>query len=170
MFVFSLRANRPKLIAILCGIAAVLIAVVLILRGSGKPVINGESINCKASDAAERTAFLSQFGWKIDEDPVEVSEVIIPSDFNNTYSAYNEIQKTQGMDLEPYKGKRVKRWVYEVKNYPGYAASSGCIRATILVYDGLVIGGDVSSLELDGFMQGFEFPDEALNATTAKSK
>ena len=66
------------------------------------------------------------------------------------------------------KGKRAKKWVYEVKNYPNYAADSGCIRATLLVYDGLVIGGDVSSLELNGFSQGFEFPDEQLNATTAK--
>lgn len=168
MFVFSLRANKPKLIVILCAVTAALIALVLILRGGGRAVINSESVNCRASNAEERIAFLSQFGWKIDEDPVEVSEIIIPSEFNNTYSEYNGIQKNQGMDLETYKGKRVKRWVYEIKNYPGYSASSECIRATILVYNGIVIGGDVSSLELNGFMQGFEFPDEELMATTVK--
>ncbi len=168
MFVFSLRASKPKLIVILCAVTAVLIALVLILRGGGRAVINSESVSCRASNAEERVAFLSQFGWKIDEDPVEVSEVIIPSEFNNTYSEYNGIQKNQGMDLEPYRGRRVKRWVYEVKNYPGYAADSECIRATILVYNGIVIGGDVSSLELNGFMQGFEYPDEELMATTVK--
>ena len=168
MFVFSLRANKPRLIAVLCAVTVILVCTVLLLKNSGKPVVRDDGISYKASDAAERTAFLSQFGWKINEDPVEVSEVIIPAEFNETYSAYNEMQKNQGLDLELYKGKRAKKWVYEVKNYPNYAADSGCIRATLLVYDGLVIGGDVSSIELNGFSQGFEFPDEQLNATTAK--
>lgn len=167
MFVFSLRANKPKLIALLCAVFAVLAILVIVLRHNGKPVVKDDGISYKASTAEERTAFLSQFGWKIDEDPVEVAEVIIPSEFNDTYSAYNEIQKNQGLDLETYKGKRAKRWVYDVKNYPGYSSDCGCIRATLLIYEGIVIGGDVSSLELNGFSQGFEFPDEKLNATTA---
>lgn len=168
MFVFSLRANKPKLIAALCAVVVILVCTVAVLRSSGKPVVKEDGISYKASDAEERITFLSQFGWKINEDPVEVSEVIIPAEFNDTYNSYNAMQKNQGLDLELYKGKRAKRWVYEVKNYPGYAADSECIRATILVYDGLVIGGDVSSIELNGFSQGFEYPDEQLNATTAK--
>ncbi len=168
MFVFSVRANKPKLIIALC---AVLLAVVIIFffaSGKDNPVTNDDEISAKASNGAERIAFLSQFGWEINEDPVEVTEVIIPSEFNETYTAYNELQKNQSMDLEAYKGQRVKKWVYEVKNYPGYSADNGCIRATLLVFDGTVIGGDVSSIELDGFMQGFDFPDEALNAATEK--
>lgn len=168
MFVFSLRANKPKLIAILCAVAVILTCIALIMKSGGKPVAKDDGISYKADSAAERMAFLSQFGWKINEDPVEVSEIIIPSEFNETYSAYNEIQKNQGLDLEIYKGKRAKKWVYEVKNYPNYAADSGCIRATLLVYEGIVIGGDVSSIELNGFSQGFEFPDEQLSATTVK--
>ena len=168
MFVFSLRADRPKLVIILCSVVVLLLVCVICFRGHGRPAAKTD-ITCRASDAQERINFLSQFGWNVDEDPVEVSEVIIPSEFSGTYEEYNGIQKNQGFDLEPYKGKRAKRWVYEVKNYPGYAENSGCIRATLLIYDGLVIGGDVSSLELDGFMQGFQFPDEALSATTAKA-
>lgn len=167
MFVFSLRANRPKLVALLCLIFAVLLALVIFIKNRGELVAKTDTISYKASTQDERTAFLSQFGWEIDTDPVEVAEVIIPSEFNDTYSSYNQIQKNQELDLEAYKGKRVKRWVYEVKNYPGYASDSGCIRATLLVYDGIVIGGDVSSLELDGFTQGFDFPEEV---TTSKSE
>jgi len=92
----------------------------------------------KASDTKERVAFLSQFGWEVSEDPLEVAEVIIPTEFDETYKAYNDIQKKQGFDLEKYKGTRVKRWTYEIKNYPGYAGNSGCIRANILVCDGNV--------------------------------
>lgn len=158
MFVFSLRANKPKIIIALCVLAAVLIALTVIFSGENNPVTGNNDITAKASDSAERIAFLSQFGWKINEEPVEVTEVIIPSEFNETYTEYNELQKQQAMNLEPYKGLRVKKWVYEVLNYPGYPAESNCIRATLLIYDGMVIGGDVSSLEMGSFMQGFDYP------------
>lgn len=159
MFVFSVRANKPKLIAALCILFLALIIVSFFINKNESPVTKGNEINAKASDEEERIAFLSQFGWKIDDDPVEVTEVIIPSEFNDTYTKYNEIQKNQSMNLEPYKGKRVKKWVYEVENYPGYTTEDSCVRATLLVYEGIVIGGDVSSLEKDGFMQGFDFPE-----------
>ncbi len=159
MFVFSVRANKPKLIAALCVLLLVLVIISFFIEDGDSPVTKGNEINAKATVAEERIAFLSQFGWKINEEPVEVTEVIIPSEFNDTYTAYNEIQKKQSMDLEPYKGKRAKKWVYEVKNYPGYPEEGSCIRATLLVYEGIVIGGDVSSLEPGGFMQGFDFPE-----------
>lgn len=169
MFVFSVRANKPKLIAALSVLLVVLVIISVFIDGKNSPVTKGTEINSKATTAEERIAFLSQFGWKINEDPVEVTEVIIPSEFNDTYSKYNEIQKNQSMDLEPYKGKRVKKWVYEVKNYPGYAEESGCIRATLLVFEGIVIGGDISSLEPEGFMQGFDLPEETTTQVTTKS-
>ena len=53
----------------------------------------------------------------------------------------------------------IEKWIFEVKNYPEYPADSGYIRATLLVYDGAVIGGDISSIEQNGFIQGFEFPN-----------
>ncbi len=167
MFVFSVRANKPKIIFAAIALLISLSVVFFLVSSNDNPVGNDSEISSKASNEEERIAFLSQFGWEINEDPIEVSEVIIPSEFNDTYSAYNELQKKQSMDLVPYKGQRVKKWVYEVKNYPDYPAESGCIRATMLIYEGMVIGGDVSSIELDGFMQGFDFPDAELNATTA---
>lgn len=159
MFVFSFKANKPVLVIILCCICVTLVGVLLFLNFSGESVGKINDLSAKASNEEERIAFLSQFGWKINEDPVEVEEVIIPSEFNETYEAYNKIQKEQSMDLEPYKGQRAKRWVYEIKNYPGYPADCDYIRATVLIIDGLVVGGDVSSMETDGFMHGFDFPE-----------
>jgi hypothetical protein len=169
MFVFSVKANKPKLIMILSAVAVILIVVVLVIKNADKPVANDGDISYKASNEEERVAFLSQFGWKINEDPIEVTEVIIPSEFDSTYSSYNEIQKNQGLNLEPYKGMRVKKWVYKIENYPNATSEESDIRATILVLDGIVVGGDISSMEVDGFVQGFEFPDESLAATTASS-
>lgn len=160
MFVFSFKANKPKLVAALCVFICFLVAITLAVNGRKKPVVSGDTINYNARTAGECISFLSQFGWTVNEEPVEVREVIIPSDFNDTYTAYNVIQKNQELDLEPFKGFRAKKWIFEIKNYPGYPADCGYIRATLLVYDGTVIGGDVSSTELNGFMQGFEFPSE----------
>lgn len=159
MFVISMKKDNIKKI--------VIIALIVILAVTGGYfLIKGEhdaddavknGINMKAGDNSERIAFLSQFGWDISEDPIEVSEVIIPEEFDDTYENYNEIQKQQGLDLTKYKGKRVKKWTYEIKNYPSEESSDGVIRANLLIYDGIVIGGDVCSVELDGFMHGFEF-------------
>ena len=108
----------------------------------------------RAGDADERIAFFSQFGWEISTDPLEVKEIIIPTEFDETYKEYNDLQKGQGFDLSKYKGKRAKFWSYEIKNYPGYENSDGVIRGNILVYESIVIAADVCSIELDGFMKG----------------
>ncbi|MFR6299052.1 MAG: DUF4830 domain-containing protein [Acutalibacteraceae bacterium] len=112
----------------------------------------------RAASSEDRIAYLSQFGWSVKEDPVEVCEVIIPAEFDDVYEKYNELQKEQGFDLSLYASKRVKRWTYEITNYTGYE-NTGFIHANILVYDGKVIGGDVCSTELNGFMHGFAKPD-----------
>lgn len=166
MFVYSVKSSKIKVVLL---IALCVLATVAFLLASSmeKKSANQGGINLKANNSEQRVAFLSQFGWEISPDPIEVSEVIIPSEFDNTYENYNKIQKENAFDLEKYKGMRVKRWTYEIKNYPGYPSDSGCIRANILVYDGLVIGGDVSSVELNGFMHGFDMPQRDSTSTTA---
>lgn len=53
-------------------------------------------------------------------------------------------------------GKTVKRYTYIIHNYPD---ETDQVRANLLVYDGKVIGGDICTLALDGFMHGFS-PEE----------
>lgn len=157
MFVFSLRANKKRAILMIVLLAVIALGLFL-TRNSNLPVTEDSGISLKASNAEERIAFLSQFGWEIDEDPVQVEEIIIPAEFDETYKKYNEIQLAQNLDLSVYAGRTAKKWTYTVKNYPGYEVDNSCIRANIIVFDGAVIGGDVSSLEQGGFMQGFDFP------------
>lgn len=166
MFVYSLKSSKLKVI--LFAVAVVVIGVTaIILLSRNTPASSNGSINLKAETNGDRIAFLSQYGWEIDEEPVEISEVIIPTEFDKTYEEYNTIQKGQDFDLEKYKGERVKRYTYEVKNFPGYETENSFIRATLLVYDGLIIGGDVSSLEPDGFQQSFDFPQIPETTTPA---
>ncbi len=161
MFIVSVKSSKLKSAAIIM-LAVVFVtigAVYFVSRNADKPASKQGSMIMKASTAEERTAFFSQFGWEINEDPCEVKEVVIPTEFDDVYTEYNAIQKEQGLDLEKYKGARVKLWSYEIKNYPGYENSNGVIRGNILVYEGTVIGGDVSSTELSGFMHTFYRPD-----------
>ncbi len=104
-----------------------------------------------------RIDFLSQFGWEANSEPIEIKEVVIPEKFNSTYEKYNDIQKKQGMDLSKYRGKSCTRYTYQVINYKD---APGGIRANILVYKDKVIGGDICSVELGGFMHGFFAPEQ----------
>lgn len=165
MFIFSFKTSKAKLAA---GALAVAVAVSLLVSAAVRPVspvFAQQGINLAADDNRRRIDFLRQFGWSVREEPTEVSEVIIPPEFNAVYQAYNELQIEQGFDLTPYGGKRVKRWTYTVTNYPGYDETSDCIHANILVCDGIVIGGDICSVELGGFMHGFEM--QSIPETTA---
>ena len=159
MFVYSVKTSKSKIIALVIAVVAIIVAVVMVAGKSNAPAAADSQINIKAENAEQRAAFLSQFGWEFMPDPVEVTEVIVPSDFSKGYTEYAEMNKAAGFDLEPYKGFRAKRWTYEILNYPGYENKTGYIRANILVYEGMVIGGDICSLEQNGFMHSFERPE-----------
>ncbi len=79
-------------------------------------------------------------------------EVLIPQKFDEVYEQYNEMQKQQGFNLEKQRGKRAKRYSYIILNYPDYADE---VRINILISGTKVVGGDVCSTRLDGFMHGF---------------
>ena len=168
MFVYSVKTSKAKIGALLLAIGAVIIAVAMTLTGSKTPVTNDSALNVKAENSAERTAFLSQYGWNVSSDPVEVSEVIIPEDFDAGYLEYASMNKMSGFDLEPFKGMRAKRWTYDVLNYPGFENMKGIVQANLLIFEGRVIGGDICSLESGGFIHSFEKPENIVPQTTAQ--
>ena len=168
MFICSFKTSKVKLAAgFFVAVAAVCLLVSTAVR-TASPAIAPGGINLAAEDSRQRIDFLKQFGWEVREDPLEVSEIIIPMEFNAVYQSYNELQLKQGFDLTAYGGKRVKRWTYAVTNYPNYDETADCIHADILVCDGRVIGGDICSVELNGFMHGFEMqsaPETTVSST-----
>lgn len=156
MFVYSVNKRQIRFAFIILLLIIMCIALSVLTKQSVETAKANE-FNLKASDSDERIAYLSQFGWCVEEEPCEVKEVIIPAEFDEVYDNYNKIQLEQGFDLTKYCSKRVKKWTYIVTNYPGYEDSE-CIRATLLIYDGNVIGGDICSVELNGFMHSFIKP------------
>ncbi len=168
MFIVSVRSSAIKSVALsVLLVACAAVGLVAAGRSVSAAVIRSDSgFSYLAGDASQRINFLAQFGWELEEDPVEVSEVIIPAEFDSAYEGYNELQKQHGLDLAKYSGRRAKRWTYEVKNYPGYENEEGLIQANIFVLDGEVIGGDVCSLEPDGFIQSFIYPNIKENLSS----
>ena len=165
MFVYTFRSKTVKWI-LLAALCALVVGLFWYFFGSS-PASQSGAIVLRAGNAAERLAFISQFGWDVAEDPVEVTEILIPAEFDEVYEQYNDIQKKQDLDLTLYAGKRVKKWTYAVRNYPGYEGRADVIELNMLICDGVVIGGDVCSTELGGFMHGFDLPQESTTATTA---
>jgi hypothetical protein len=112
--------------------------------------------NIKTND--DRINFLKQFGWAANPEPVETVEIIIPKEFDAIYKKYNDVQKAQSLNLEKYRNKPVRRYTYEIE-YPGY---NGTVYANLLIHNEKVVGGDICSAELDGFMHGFDKNNKPL--------
>lgn len=103
----------------------------------------------------DRIAYLGEYGWQVKEEPLSTQELIIPREFDETYTDYLTLQSEQGFDLEKYAGKRVKRYTYEIANYP--TGEQG-VQVNLLVSKHTVVGGEVLSPRLDGFLHGLAMP------------
>lgn len=158
MFIISMKANRKKIFALFIIIGVLFVGVFAITGKQAAVKANRhKTASCIVENNQQRIEYLKSFGWIVEEEACEIVEVAIPEDFNDVYQEYNKIQKKQGFDLEDYKGKRAKRYSYEVKNYPNQPEY---VRANMLVYNNQIIAGDICSLALDGFMHGFQMPKQ----------
>jgi hypothetical protein len=152
MLFFSLRFGKKQrtfLAAICCG-AAVFLAGWGLTAFNNRTSQKDEAMPVSAQAKADigdisvnegRLAFLQDLGYQTEPEPEEIIEVLIPGAFDTAYENYNALQKQQGYDLEKYKGKKVKRYRYKILNYPGKNVSA---EATLLIYKGEVIGGDIT--------------------------
>lgn len=103
----------------------------------------------------DRVDYLSAYGWQVSEEPVATQELLIPEEMDDSYTEYLALQNSQGFDLQKYAGKRVKRYTYEVLNYP--TGETG-VQANLLICKNTVVGGEVLSPRLDGFLHGLAMP------------
>lgn len=161
MFIYSLRASTVKLVGVVCVALTVLITLIAFVPTYSIPsqsVANTDDQTVsysydKVKNAQDVISFLSQFGWEVGSEPVEVKTVTIPAEFDKVFAAYNEMQKGQGLNLSKFKNKDATRYTFAVSNYEGY---EGTVYANVLVYRNRVIGGDICSADVSGFVHGFE--------------
>ena len=157
MVVLTAKVDFKKIMLILGAVAVVLLALILFFGGS-KETFGPQN----ASGNDQRVAFLKSFGWDVVNSPKESGQVLISAESNDVFERYNTLQKCQNYDLSKFAGKKVMRYVYEVKNYPG---AKEPVYATLLVHKNKIIGGDVTNTAPGGKIQGFQMPKEAPSST-----
>ena len=159
MFICTVKANTLKLFAVIAVSIIALAAIILSIpeyTPSYPKAVYASTKNYRydkiktTSDIAE---FLAQFGWEVEATPAEEVTIKIPEEFDKVMNAYNELQRNQGLDLSKYKGREVTRYTFRITNYPNY---SGTVMANVIVYKKRVIGGDICSTDITGFIYGFD--------------
>ena len=157
MFVMTLKFNKRTAILIIAALAVILAAIVIIIGVAGRD--GGESNPVKLSlglgvkSNSDRLGYLAELGWDCEQEPIDEQEIVIPRSFSHVFEEYNELQQQQGFDLTDYKGLECTMYRYKVKNYP---ATSDNVIAQLIVLNYQVIGGDIHSTALDGFMHGIK--------------
>ena len=84
-----------------------------------------------------------------DPETEECGTVVIPDCENPVMAEYNALLRKGGYDLSPYSGKCVEQYRYELTNYPN---SKSTVYAVLYVSKGRVIGGDIHTASIDGFI------------------
>ncbi len=154
MFVLTAKLSRPKLLAIGCIFAAIVLLIILLAGAGGHSGSAEHAPDGESNDA--RVAWLATFGWSVNAEPTQMQKVRIPETTDNrVFARYNELQRSQGFDLTAYAGQEVMRYVYEILNYP---EASAPVYASILVCDGVIIGGDITDSSPTGVIHGFQKP------------
>jgi len=127
---------------------------VILLGGRGAAASGGPDPK-GVKTAQDRSAYLAGWGWLTPADAESAEELALPEEFGSEYSQYLELQAGQGFDLTKYAGKRIKRYTYNVLNYPGGVQGA---QAHLLLYKNTVIGGEIVG---ENFLHGLQMPDQA---------
>lgn len=165
MFVMTAKLSKTKLFAAGLILIAAIAVVVLIVTSGGAEAVDKAPMGATNDD---RVAYLASFGWSVDAQPKQSQQVKIPdSSENKVFTRYNELQLSQGFDLTKYSGKEATRYVYEILNYP---EAKEPVYASVLVYDGKIIGGDITDSAPNGVIHGFAMPSGDSASTTEPSE
>ena len=141
--------NLSRKNIILTAVALVVVLVILlsaVTKGNDPVILESEE---------QRISYINSIGITVTDDPPAVRNIIIPADFPPVYKKYNELQKQYGFDLWNYRGEPAVQYTYKVTDYrndKGEAEQD--VRINLITYEGHLIGGDISSTRLDGFMKG----------------
>lgn len=130
------------------GLAGVLAAIIAVMLVCGEVYAVNNTVQ-NAETNKKRVDYISGLGVTLQSDSATVKEVTIPEKFSQVYENYNKLQKKAGFNLEGYKGATVTLYTYPIATPKGYNGTWNC---NLLVYNGRVIGGDISSVELNGYM------------------
>ncbi|MBQ1388745.1 MAG: DUF4830 domain-containing protein [Clostridia bacterium] len=108
-------------------------------------------IDSRAETSEQRIAFLRRLSYSPAPDTEELEQIVIPVEFGDVYTNYNELQKESGGDLSRYKGAQCIRCSYQDEETGNFL--------DLIIYENRIIGGDECTRELDGEMWPLRMPD-----------
>ncbi len=152
MFIWTAKLNKKKLALTLA--AALLVSAGALTFLGSRGTAASASVSPKGVKTEEdRVSYLQEWGWQVTPQAVLVEELALPEEFGEEYTKYLELQTGQGFDLTKYTGKRIRRYTYEVLNYP--TGETGVV-AHLLICKNTVIGGEVLG---GSFLHGLSMPE-----------
>ncbi len=153
VFILTAKIDKRKLaLALACVLTVGLLAAGAALWSASPASAAAGASPRGVRSAEDREEYLQSWGWLVSPEPTLVEELQMPEEFGPEYENYLALQSEQGFDLTKYAGKRIKRYTYEVLNYP--TGESG-VTAHLLLCKNTVIGGEVMG---SGFLHGLQMP------------
>ena len=125
---------------LLAAAAIFVIAVAGALGGAGDSV--------SAATREERAALLRDLGHTPDIDSETEKHVRLPTDFPAVLDNYEQLQRSQGLSLKKYAGKEI-----HIYTCPLVEDGQEGVYSALYIYRGKVIGGDVHSVDFEGYMR-----------------
>ena len=148
MLIWTARLSKKRAILMIIALGAVMAALICLFAGRQQPK---PAATPQLLTNADRVTYLCSFGWEVEPEPLETLQFLLPDTLEEPYLTYNDLQKSQGFDLSAWRGEPITIYTARVTNYGAYDGG-GEVWATLLVHNGRVIGGDVHSTALGGFM------------------
>ncbi len=145
------KSSKSRSKGVLVVLLVLAVAAAVFLLGKAKQEADSDRFFAMSGNA-ERVEFLNRQGYIVKPDAVRREDVTVPSEFNDTYQSYVEMQQTQGLDLAEHKGDKATLFSYAVLNYPEYSEN---VFADLLVADNKLIA---CQLRYDDEENGFVKP------------
>ena len=160
MFIYTVKFDRKKAVFAVVLAALLIIGIILLVGAlqkraaaeSGGTAAEAGKLSDTVKNEKARVAYLAQYGWEVESPAISESTVVIPRTFSQVFEEYNELQKKQGFDLSRFCGTEVTMYTYRVRN----ADADDEVLAVLYVKGNRVVGGDIHSTALDGFMSGIK--------------
>lgn len=137
----SIKIKNAKLTILSIACFLIFLAVCLLMLRASPPdsvEVEGETVGLGIGSDEEIESFIAKCGYTV-EGCVSDDEITVPKNWNAAYTAYNELQLSQGFNLRGYKGKPARKLVYALCDSDDYV--------TILVSDDRIIAADVSPMD-----------------------
>lgn len=113
---------------------------------------NAQAVSAKIETTQDIGTYFSAKGFEVDLATATVDKVKIPKKWDDSFTAFNEVIKQSGLDLDKYKGKTVEKWLALC---PARSQGEEKVYAVLLVYKEKPVGayllakpsGEVTGLE-----------------------